>query len=173
MRAGILVNSVRPMSHLTCLKVAENAPVWCPLRWMPVKHNEAVRKEFKAVLAARIIKPAPSPWEFAIVIAKKKDVTHIFCVDYQALNKRIKADMFSLPTIEEVINDMTGSIIFSKLDMLTSYWLIRLGKNVRQKTTLRSKLGSFHFVVRPLRLIKAPYTFQRIVESELKNPDFV
>lgn len=54
----------------------------------------------------------------------------MFFVGYQALNKRIKADRFTLPKIEEVIGDMAGSKIFSKPDIFSGYWQISLAKSV-------------------------------------------
>lgn len=140
---------------------------------MPTKHNGIARKEVDAILAARIIKPASSLWVFPVVIAKKKDGSPRFCVDYRALNERMKAYKFPLPKIEKVIDDMAGSKIFSKLDMLAGYWQIKLAENVGEKTAFRYRFGSFSFEVMPFGPMNAPSTFQRMAESLFKDLEFV
>lgn len=73
------------------------------------------------MLAVRIIKLAISPRSFPVVIVKQKEGSLNFCEAYQQLNKRMKAENFPLPKIEEVIDDMTGSTTLSKLDMFSGY----------------------------------------------------
>lgn len=73
------------------------------------------------MLAARIIKSAPSHCGLPVVIAKQKSRTSRFCADYQALNERIKAGKFPLSKIEELIHDMGCSKSVRKLDVFGGY----------------------------------------------------
>lgn len=78
------------------------------------------------MLKARIIKPSCSPLAFLVVIPRKKDGKSAFCIDYQALNKRMKGYNFPLPNIEKIVDDMSGVTVFTNLDMFAGYWLIQL-----------------------------------------------
>lgn len=125
------------------------------------------------MLAACVITPAISLRTFLVVIAKKKDRSFSFCVDYWTLSKRIKADKFPLPKIEEVLDDMAGSKIFSKLVMFVGYLKIRLTESVREKTAFRCKFGSFQIEVRLFDFMNERSPFQRTVKSLFKDLDFV
>lgn len=114
-----LATSGVPFRHLFELKSCQ--PTSFPLRRVSPKYDEVVRKEINDVLRANIIKPARSPWRFPVVTARKSDGRPKFCVDYRALNKRMKADKLPIPGAEEVIEDMAGGRVFSKLDMLAGH----------------------------------------------------
>lgn len=58
---------------------------------------------------------------FLFAIARKKDRSPQFCVDYKKLNKRMKADKYLIPNIEDVFDEMAGLAAFSKLDMFEGY----------------------------------------------------
>lgn len=77
-----------PYRHSFDLK--EERPLYFPFRRTPSKHNDFVKSEIEGMLKARFIKPAESPRAFAVVISTKSDGPPRFCVDYHALNGRIK-----------------------------------------------------------------------------------
>lgn len=73
------------------------------------------------MLAASITRPTTSPLAFPVIIDRVEDGSPRIFVKYQALNKRMKADKFLLLKIEEVIDDMARSKVFSKLDIFAGY----------------------------------------------------
>lgn len=106
-------------------ELTNNTLVCLPQRRMPAKHNDTVEKKIDAVLAALIIKRITSR-EFPILIAKKKEGSARFCVDYWALNNKMKVDKLPLPNIEEATVDIVSLKIFSDLDTSSGYWHVRL-----------------------------------------------
>ena len=82
-----------------------------------VRHKVAV--QFQKMLKQNVIQPSCSPWASPIVLVRKKDGCLRFFMDYQSLNVVTKPDRFSLPRIDDML-DQLGNIkvqYFSTLDL--------------------------------------------------------
>ncbi len=74
-------------------------PIYQKARRMSPSHNDIVRKEIDRMLAAVINTPIESSWTSLFVIARKKDRSPLFCVDYRKLNSVMHADRLPLPEL--------------------------------------------------------------------------
>lgn len=101
-----------------------------------MKQNGVMKKEIEDMLKAVITKPAYSTLGFPAVTAQMKHGRLRFCIDHQALNKRMNGYNFPIPRAEEVLNGMTGETIFWKLDLCSGYWQIRLVVHVQDTLQL-------------------------------------
>ena len=118
------------------------------------------------MLQAGAIRPSSSPWCNAVVLVRKKDGGLRFCIDFRKLNARTKKDSYPLPRIQETLESLEGSRIFSSFDFKSGFWQVEMDKASKQYTTFTvGSLGFFECERMPFRLCNMPTTFQRLMQN--------
>ena len=69
------------------------------------------------MLAQGVIQNSNSPWASPVVLIKKKDGSHCFCVDYRRLNGLTKMNVFPLPRVDDTLDMLSQTQYFSTLDL--------------------------------------------------------
>ena len=120
-----------------------------------------------------VVRPSSSPWASPIVLVKKKDGSLRFCIDYRELNSVTKADMFPLPRIDDLLDQLGESRFFSTLDLASGYWQVQVHQDSVEKTAFVTHQGLYEFQVMPFGLKNAPVVFQRLMQQVLRglNPE--
>ena len=108
-----------------------------PYRMAPSELKE-LRLQLQELLDKGFIKPSVSPWGALILFVKKKDGTLRMCIDYRHINKVTMKNKYPLPRIEDVFDQFKGAGIFSKIDMRSGYYQLRVKDVDASKTILRT-----------------------------------
>ena len=116
------------------------------------------------------IRPSDSPWCSAVVLVKKKSGELRFCIDLRKLNARTVKDAYSLPRIDETLERLKGSCVFSSLDLKSGYWQVEIEEESKQYTAFTcGPLGFFECNRMPFGSTNAPATFHRLMQSCLDD----
>ena len=83
----------------------------------------------------------PTPWVSPIVVVPKADGGVRLCIDMREPNKAIKREKYIMPTLGDLISDLNGSTVFSKLDLSNAYHQLELDEASRQVTTFTTHAG--------------------------------
>ena len=126
-----------------------------------------IDKQIDDMLQRDVIQPSSSPWASGFVIVSKKDGAKRFCVDYRKLNDVTVKDSYSIPRIDDSLEQLSVAQWFSCLDLNAGYWQVEVDEADREKTAFTSRRGLFEFKTMPFGLCNAPATFERLMETVL------
>ena len=136
--------------------------------------NNEMKKIIDQLLAAGMIRPSNSPWAAPVVMVRKPGTSNFrMCVDFRALNKVTKTEVFPLPRIKDLHRQLRGAKWLSTMDCLCGFWQVIVAEEDRHKTAFISKWGHFEFTRAPFGLKNVPAVFSRIMDRALRGLNHV
>ncbi|KAE8668323.1 cytochrome P450 78A7-like [Hibiscus syriacus] len=151
------------------IELVENAkpPARAPYRMAPPELEE-MRKQLKDLLDAGYIRPSKSPYGAPVLFQKKHDGSLRMCIDYRALNKLTVKNKYPIPLIADLFDQLGGARWFTKLDLRSGYYQVRIAEGDEPKTACVTRYGSYEYLVMPFGLTNAPTTFCTLMNKVLQ-----
>ena len=147
------------------IKLSHDSVVNLPYRRITPNCVTEVRCLLQDLLDRRIIRRSVSPFASPVVLVRKRDGTLRLCIDYRQLNAKTVKDAFPLPRIEEALECLGGSVLFSSLDLAHGFFQLSMHPDSVPRTAFRVPWGLYEFLRLPQGLSNSPSTFQRVMES--------
>jgi hypothetical protein len=149
-------------------------PAKAPYR-MSHEELKELKVQLEKLFIKGYIKPSKSPYGAPVLFVHKKDGTLKMCVDYRALNKATVKNQYPLPHIDDLFDCLLGAKVFSRIDLRSGYYQIRIAKGDEEKTVCRTRYGSYEFLVMPFGLTNALATFCTLMNDIFRKwlDDFV
>ena len=129
-----------------------------------------LEKQIKQMLNNGWIRPSTSPFGAPVLMVKKKNGEYRACIDYRQLNALTKKNVYPIPRIDEMIDNLQGASCFSSLDLYKGYHQCRLKSTdgTIERTAFKTRWGLFEYLVLPFGLCNAPATFMAMMNDVLR-----
>lgn len=156
----------REVDHRIELVADAKPPARAPYRMSQPELME-LRKQLGELIDAGFIKPSKSPFGAPVLFQRKQDGSLRMCVDYRALNKLTVKNRYPVPLIADLFDQLAKARWFSKLDLRSGYYQVRIAEGDQAKTACVTRYGAFEFSVMPFGLTNAPATFCTLMNEVL------
>lgn len=176
-----LVKEYTPMATHECtvkmkILLQDETPVVLRSRRLPESEKDEFNRQIDNWLEEGIIRRSQSDYSSPVVLVTKKDGTKRICIDYRQLNKKIIKDRYPLPLIEDQIDQLQETKVFTTLDLKNGFFHVPIDENSRKYTAFITAFDHFEFCRVPFELCNSPAVFARfinVVFEELKRKKIV
>lgn len=156
------------------IKTVVDKPLYCKIYRYPQIHEQEIYKQIEEMLQQGIIRKSNSPYNAPLwLVPKKADNSGKkkwrIVIDYRKLNENTVDDKFPIPNIESILGKLGRAQYFSTIDLAKGFHQILVQEQDREKTAFSTPHGHYEFNRMPFGLKNAPATFQRLINTVLKE----
>jgi hypothetical protein len=132
---------------------------------MDVEELKELKKQLGEQLEKGFIHQSSSSWGAPVLFVEKKDKSQRLCMDYRSLNEVTIKNKYPLPVINGLFDQLKGGCVFSKIDLRSGYFQLKIREQDIPKTTFTTRYGSYEYIVMPFGLTNAPAYFMSMMNK--------
>ncbi|KAK8944847.1 hypothetical protein KSP39_PZI007981 [Platanthera zijinensis] len=144
-------------------------PVSFSLYRLAPKEMTKLKVQLQELLEQGYVCPSSSPWSAPVLFVKKKDGSLRLCIDYREMNKLTEKNMYPIPRIDDLFDQLVGSMVYSKLDLKSRYYQLRIRESDIPKTAFSTRYGHYEFTVMSFGLTNAPSVFMDLMNRTFRE----
>ena len=149
--------------------LTDSKPTEQPFRRVPLAFVNEQKQAIHKLLKQGVIRPSNSPWASPLCLVRKRDSSVRPCVDYRRLKKVTRPDAFPIQKVDECIDAISDSNLFSTVDLTCGYLQVPVREQDVSKTAFVARHGLYEFTSIPFGMINSGATFQRVMELAMKG----
>ncbi|KAF8751595.1 hypothetical protein RHS01_08617, partial [Rhizoctonia solani] len=163
-------NRLPPHRHYDIgIKLTKEGPLNLPLYSMTNAKSSTLKDWLRDELKAGKICPSKSSISSPVMFVPKKDGSCQLVVDYRCLNNQTKKNIYPLPCPDDLMAQLCGAKVFTKLNLQWGYNNICVKEGDKWKTAFRTKYGLYESLVMTFGLTNTPASFQHFMNKLFKD----
>ena len=146
-------------------------PVQLPPRKIPESLKQPLREQLDDLVKRDVIERVtePTEWVSALVAVAKPNGKIRLCLDPRPLNKALKRCHHPIPTIDDVLPELSNAEVFTKVDCSNGYWQVKLDDESSLLTTFNTPFRRFKWKRMPFGISPAREIFQQCLDQAIDD----
>jgi hypothetical protein len=145
--------------------VSGTAPIFRRPYRMTANQLAELKEQLQELLDKGYIYPSASPWGAPVIFVLKKDGMQRMCIDYRSLNEVTIKNKYPLPKIDDLLDQLKGACVFSKIDLRSGYHQLKISATDISKTAFITQYGLYEYTMMSFGLTNAAAYFMYLMNK--------